>query len=159
MARLEQVTAAHYPEDWSALTINPMESVIMSGALENAIHDFGNDTSVTIPCTTDSEELFTIDLTGHSKRELNGRFYPEWQITFRKAQKMLKLSVTETTAERFEGDHFVAASNLDISDLWAVWFDALEFEKQAELQGFDRYQAKLRIIEYHFPGLLGGASE
>jgi len=151
----EQVTATHYPENYSAITMQPGEALLVSEHFERLVYDFGNDVSVTVPCVTDSEETFTIDLIDRNKEALYGKFHPVWQVAFINAQKTLRFSFTQdrVNIQRFEGDCFETASNLDVSDLWAVWFNVIEFEKEAEAQGFDRQQAKMRILRHHFPGL------
>lgn len=151
MAQAEQVTAHNYPGESSGIVITPFDYGVMNGDFEHAVGDLGNDSSVSWPSFS-TDERFTLDFAGFDERldPEAGVYWPQWLLKFEKAEKTLRISITDAAIERFEGDTFVPGSYLDISDTFAAWFNLMEYRYQAKAQGSDPNAGKLGLMKYLF---------
>lgn len=131
---LECVTAPEYPDDTCEIALSPIDFGIFEASLEFAVTNHGNDNSVTWPSYTQQEE-FRVDYVGRGNTLLEGRYWGVWLLSFKSADKTVRIDVGRNTIERFEGDEFVPCAPIDISDTVAAFFNLEEMKYQSRITG------------------------
>jgi hypothetical protein len=143
MSHPEQVKSPNYPKDESQIRLDLTDCGMMNEAFRSSIESHGNGQQLTWESyATNDYEVFTVRRYGDSAipAEQSDRYQmSKWILDFGARKKTLLLDLGANEVMRYEGEFTVPASNLDISDLVAAYFNLHHYENERRDQGWDPY--------------------